>query len=36
VCTLLLAGIRNARDMMMWIAIKVPTTGVGGREPGRD
>jgi hypothetical protein len=34
--TLLLAGIRNAWDMMMWIVIRVPTTEVGGREPGRD
>jgi hypothetical protein len=30
--TLLLAGIRNAWDMMMWIAIRVPTTEVGGRD----
>jgi hypothetical protein len=34
--TLLLAGIRNAWDMMMWIVIRVPTTEVGAREPGRD
>jgi hypothetical protein len=32
--TLLLAGIRNAWDMMMWIAIRVPTTEVGGRDGG--
>ena len=30
--TLLLAGIRNAWDMMMWIAIRVPTTEVRGRD----
>jgi hypothetical protein len=30
--TLLLAGIRNAWDMMMWIVIRVPTTEVGGRD----
>lgn len=30
--TLLLAGIRNAWDMMMWIVIRVPTTQVGGRD----
>jgi hypothetical protein len=34
--TLLLAGIRNAWDMMIWIVIRVPTTQAGGREPGRD
>ncbi len=34
--TLLLAGIRNAWDMMIWIVIRVPTAEVGGREPGRD
>ena len=30
--TLLLAGIRNAWDMMMWIAIRVPTAQAGGRD----
>ena len=30
--TLLLAGIRNAWDMMMWIAIRVPTAEVGARD----
>jgi hypothetical protein len=34
--TLLLAGIRNAWDMMMWIAIRVPTAEVGARNPSRD
>ncbi len=34
--TLLLAGIRNAWDMMIWIVIRVPTAEAGGREPGRD
>jgi hypothetical protein len=34
--TLLLAGIRNAWDMMTWIMIRVPTAEVGAREPGRD
>jgi hypothetical protein len=30
--TLLLAGIRNAWDMMIWIMIRAPTTNGGGRD----
>jgi hypothetical protein len=30
--TLLLAGIRNAWDMMLWIVIRAPTPSAGGRE----
>lgn len=30
--TLLLAGIRNAWDMMMWIVIRAPTTEAGSRN----
>jgi len=30
--TLLLAGIRNAWDMMIWIVIRAPTAGVGSRD----
>jgi hypothetical protein len=30
--TLLLAGIRNAWDMMMWIVIRAPTGDVGRRD----
>jgi hypothetical protein len=29
--TLLLAGIRNAWDMMLWIVIRAPTPNVGDR-----
>jgi hypothetical protein len=30
--TLLLAGIRNAWDMMLWIVIRAPTPNVGDRK----
>ena len=30
--TLLLAGIRNAWDMMIWIVIRAPTAEVGSRD----
>ena len=30
--TLLLAGIRNAWDMMLWIVIRAPTPNVGDRD----
>ena len=29
--TLLLAGVRNAWDMMLWIVIRAPTPNVGDR-----
>ena len=30
--TLLLAGIRNAWDMMLWIVIRAPTPNAGDRD----